>query len=359
MQAVLCCVCFVLLLACPRLTQASQRVEVEFAAPDPERNAVRAALVEALARVEVAADIAERTAIDVSEVVTRKVELEPPLARIWIDLTGANDVAVYVADRAWERIFIRLVPRSDNPAVNHEQVAEIVSAAAQALSEGATIGIERSQARAHLLPPPAAAPRRELPPRRSSATPAAKLPRVWVGLGYEALHHSDRMPVVHGPTVELGATFAGFTRADVGVMLSAVARPGHYVSNEVAARFDTLAVRWLVVASSPGHRWLRMRAALGPGFDVVHLQPERAAHGLEPTAKRTLLFGVLRGAAGIELDVAHVSAGRDSRLAGCLLFFADLELTDTRYVLSAPKAEKVAFDPFRVQPGLALLLLLR
>jgi hypothetical protein len=359
MRALLCCVCFVLVLACPRLTQASQRIEVEFAAPEPERSAVRAALVEALERVDVAADIAERTAIDVSEVVTRKIEREAPLARIWIDLTGVNDLAVYVADRAWERIFIRLVPRSDNPAVNHEQIAEIVSAAAQALSDGATIGIERSQARARLLPPPAAAPRRALPPRRSSSIPAAKLPGVSVGLGYEVLHHSDRMPVVHGPTFELGAMFAGFASAELGVMLSAVARPGHYVSTEVAARFDTLAVRWLVVASSPGHRSLRMRAALGPGFDVVHLQPERAADGLEPTAERALLFGVLRGAAGIELDIARVSASGNSRLAGALLFFADLELTNTRYVFSPPQGETVAFDPFRVQPGLALLLLLR
>lgn len=331
-------------------------VEIEYAAPPAEQEALRASLLEALAGVDVNPRLQAESAIEVTEVVTRRPQAAPPLARIWIDLTR-EELAVYVADSAWERILIRLLPRSENPAVDHEQVAQIVAAAVQALRDGASIGISRHDARARLLPP--AAPR-PLEQATAPARPAPPAPpsSVWAGGGYEFLHRSAEVPVSHGASLQLGVTFAELSGLELGVELDAVFRPSRYASSDVSTRFDTLALRWLLTGSSARAHSLRLRAAVGGGLDAVHLQPEAVDGSLLASEPRTLVFGALRAAAGAELDLASLAEG-ETKLALATLLLADLELTDTRYVFSSAQGEEVAFDPFRVQPGLAVLLLIR
>lgn len=354
--------CWLLLVLLASLTRqaradATPRVVLELATPESEQSAVRAALSEALDGAAVQLQVSARSAIDVKDVITRQLEPEPPLARIWIDFTAHDQLAVYVTDGAWERILIRLVPRAHNPAVDHEQVAQIVAAAVQALRDGARIGIERSVAQARLLPAPPSV-RRE-PMHTAVTPPPARFPRAWLGVGYELTHQAREVPLVHAAGLELGAMFAEWAGAELGLELAFSARPARFASQEVAARFDTLAARWLGVISSRREQTVRLRVALGGGVDAVQLAPQRAPAGFDPSPKRVLVYGALRAALGAELDIMRFSTDGREKLALAPVLLTDVQLGDTRYVVLARGGEQVAFDPFRVQPAFALLLILR
>lgn len=338
---------------------ASPRVVLELATPEQEREAASVSLAEALEQVDVTVQLEARASINVNDVVTRRLEQDPPLARVWVDTTGTQEVAVYIADRLWERILIRLVPRSENPAVNHEQIAQIVAAAVQALADGARIGLLRREARAFLVPPvlPVRARR---PSLAAAPPPGGSWPRLWAGAGYEIWYQSPQLPVIQGGTLQLGVALGELAGAELGLGLDVSFLPGRYASREVEAAFDTVALRFLAVVSSPREQTLRLRAAFGGGLDVVQLEPRLVPGGLEPSPKRGLLFGALRAEVGAELSFARISmGGADARVALAPLLMLELEVTDTRYVLSAPGNERVAFDPLRLQPGLGLMLVLR
>jgi hypothetical protein len=356
--------CWLLLVLLASLTRhasadAPPRVVLELATPEPEQAAVRAALSEALDGAAVELQVSARSAIDLKDVITRRLEPEPPLARIWIDVTGHDQLAVYVTDGAWERVLIRLVPRAHNPAVDHEQVAQIVAAAVQALRDGARIGIERSAAQARLLPPPLVVQREPVRTAATATPPRARFPGAWLGAGYELMHQSREVPLLHAAGLELGAMLAAWAGAELGLELAFSARPARFTSQEVAARFDTLAVRWLGVISSRREQTVRLRVALGGGVDAVQLAPQRAPAGLAPSPKRVLLYGALRAALGPELDIMRFSTAGGEKLALAPVLLTDVQLSDTRYVVLDRGGEQVAFDPFRVQPGFALLLILR
>lgn len=276
----------------------------------------------------------------------------PAFARVWIDMRS-DTCLVSIADASWERIYQRRMarpPGSDD--VTREQVAQVVVSAVEAMLAGGTIGVARAELAPAVKPPPRASrPVRERPP---SPAPRPPGPSANLGLGYEALAYASST-LAHGPSASLrGALPFGGWR--LGVELAGQWRAPLVVDRApIGVRLDMKAVRLLGYAERELSPQLAVRAGLGPGVDVIEIEPRALGEGapsgqtITVEGKRSRVTPVLRGSLALDARVArsvHVV------VAGVL----DHALQNRAFVVRRQGSDEPVLAPFALRPGLTLSL---
>lgn len=271
---------------------------------------------------------------------------DPVLARVWIDVRK-DAVVVSIADRSWERIFVRRIrtPEGLDP-VTREEVAHVVASALETLREGGTIGIARTELVRKEPPPPSieVPTPRAVPPRAVPETIGLQL-----GVGYEGIAFGARF--VHGPAALLRGSLplGGGWRA--GLAVSVQSRSTVVVEPEpIGVHLGSVAFRSAFeIERRLGSRFV-LRAGLGPGVDVLSVEPrlrEAATPNVGVSDPSTRTSPILRASIGV-----------DARVLGTARIFAvavlDHDLDNRAYALREGAVERSVLDPPALRPGAML-----
>lgn len=318
-----------------RAQSPGERVRVAYASRDAEADDLATTLQSAIDLPQVTGDVQRVAQVDPRALIVVEPELVAPLARIWVDLSGSERALVYVVDRSWTRTFIRSIPRvPGNVALDHAQVGEIVRSAVQALQEGAVIGVARAP-----LPPSA-------PPPRPAREPVHEPDRgAWFGGGpLYAVGLRAEGELAQGPGL-YGYALGRLAEVGFGGVLTLQYQPHRASGPGVDARLDTLALRAGPLLELTRSRRLAPRISIAGGADLVHIDPDARAMQIAADGAHWAAFPVISATLGLRARLT-----RDIELWVALA--ADLDLVDTRYVLSGPSGVRVVEDPFRVRPAL-------
>jgi hypothetical protein len=314
-----------------------ERVQVAYASRDTEAADLATTLRSAIDLPDISGEVQRVIQVDPRALIVAEPEPVAPLARIWVDLTGSDRALVYVVDRTWTRTFIRSIPRvPGNIALDHAQVAEVVRSAVQALQEGAVIGIAREPAPSRAAPEQAAVP----------ASPARDR-GAWFGggvlyaVGLRASGELGQGPGLYGYGLGRLGEFG------LGGVLTLQYQPHRASGAGVEARLDTLALRAGPLLEFVRTSALAPRIAIAVGADLVHIDPEVRATQVAAGDAHWAAFPVLSASLGLRAQLT-----RDVELSVALA--ADLDLVDTRYVVSGASGVRVVEDPFRVRPALVV-----
>lgn len=336
----------------------ARQVQVAIAGPSDEAAALEEVVRELMARMPVGVDYARPSAVDPTDVITPRADAAPAVARVWLDLGRPGRATVFLVDEPWERILVRHVDAPNGvDEVTRETIGHIVQSSVEAMLAGQRIGLAREEARAALglgpvaadAPPgssPKAAP--PVPGRPDRGVRADRAPAslgLDVGVRYEALAWSRESPALHGPGVAVSTTF-GAALPRVGVEASGQYRfPTTVEGKPAGVRLDSGALRLVAIADLALSRSVLARAAAGGGLDLVGVEA-RIVAGTDTTAEPAELTLVPQLRAAV---AAASAADGGHRLWGGIA--AELDLTDTRYVVDVEGERVTVFDPWRTRVG--------
>ena len=160
----------------------------------------------------------------------------------------------------------------------------------------------------------------------------------------------SRAPIVHGPGVAL-ALGGGGRSLRVGARLSArYVFPLDIDARLAGARLEQGLLRLLaIVEVRLGARvWLALGA--GGGADLVHVAPRvDTSAGAVANPAATIVDPMASALAALELAAS-------STIRFDLLASLDVDPVGRRYVVERNGATEVAFEPWRLRPGLALAM---
>jgi hypothetical protein len=276
------------------------------------------------------------------DLLTPRQEEHSPLAHVWVDLNDPARAIVYIIDSQWERVLIRFVRRSEsNPALDDEQIAQILSSSVEALLNGARIGISRDEARQMLLPPPKDTGSVTGEPRRSSDSSV----RLGAALFYELQALSSTVDTAQGPGFSVSFLVpTGPIRW--GLAGSAQYAHAYFESDLASARLDEGRMRLLALSEVDlATRWA-WRSGFGGGPSFVYLTPNVTASDLEATEARWLVYGMLRAQSGLVY--------REERVALGVSVAAELDVLDHQMTVELERDTHVLFDPWLIRPSLSL-----
>ena len=286
--------------------------------------------------------------IESRDVLAQKDEHETVLARIWVDLTDAENVMLYVVDEANDRVLVRKIRRNQNPEVTREEIGHIVERTLEALSAGQLIGITREAAREEMLPPPPREPISDpampMPVERPSPLPELP-PRRWrtsAAIGYIPVLPGGGVGLVHG----LGV-IAGLSRWDgatgYGALLDAEYRfPADTENASTSVRLEGGAITALAVVATRSPRGNAVELALGGGAELMHVG---AGANANPAVRFTARTDV------VPMARALVRYRHKTPVIGAFVGIGvDLLIADKRYFLQRGNEEIVLFDPWRARP---------
>ncbi len=286
---------------------------------------------------------------------------------VWIDLRKLEAAHTYfvVAGQRHPRFLVRDVPLDNGlDEIGQERVSEAVYASALALWEG-TADTPRAELERDLgyaaspveqpnppLPPPPAdmAPPGAVPTARRSAPPArppARDYRYSVGSGYGITARGEE-GLAHGPEL-WGTLLWGRHRTAAGVWLSAqYLLPVEPSASNVALRIDGARFR-LGPAVRHAVGDFAFETGAGIGADVIHYvatttAPARALPGNTETRPVANIY------AATQLSVGGGRFG--------LVVQVHFQLEDTHYAVVRPSGPENVLTPWRVQPGLSLVICL-
>jgi hypothetical protein len=337
-----------ILIAASSLAQTSsgEDVDVVIAPDDASAPAMRAVVVELIARLHLAATVTYAPGVNAVEVITPRAEAEPRVARAWIDLSKPERATLYLVDSDWERILIRHVRNlPGHEELAREAIGHILETAVDAIGHGARIGVTREEARAQIeerasapVPPVLVPP----PPR------AGPGPRLEFGAMYEAELFAQAAVVANGP---IGTFHVGAPRGRL--------RPGGWLTLQyrlpvivdtppLGVRLEGFTGRALATIDVAVGGQLALRFGAGAGVDMVHMTPR-----LEGSP------GTLLGAEeDFAIVVARVSGGVlwsfSGDLAFALILSCDVDPSGTRYVAVVDGIAGAVLSPWRVRPALSL-----
>jgi hypothetical protein len=326
-------------------TTGEASVDVVIVSDAGSAPAMRAVVVELIARLRLAATVTFAPSVNPVELINPVPGAEPRMARVWIDLSKPDRATLYLVDREWERILIRHVRKMPgHEEIAREAVGHILETAVDALAHGARIGITREDARAEIEK--ASAPVESGP--TSAPAPAAPGPRLEFGAMYEAELYATGGVVAHGP----GGSFY------VGRWGGAV-RPGGWLTLQyrlpvivdaapVGVRLDGATARALAAIDLAVSRWLAVRLAAGAGVDVLHMTPR--LEGAPGTTRGTdedfaLVVGRLSGG---------LSWSPTTGVALVLVVSCDLDPSGSRYVGLVDGSRAAVLTPWPVRPALSV-----
>jgi hypothetical protein len=326
-------------------TSSGDAVDVVIAADDASAPAMRAVVVELIARLHLAANVTFAPGVNAVEVITPRAAAEPRVARAWIDLSKPERATLYLADSDWERILVRHVRNmSGHEELAREAIGHILETAVDALAHGARIGVTREEARAEIeqASEPVAP---VLAPVASRAGPA---PRLEFGAMYEAELFAQDGIVANGPS----ATFyVGAPRGRLrpgGLLTLQYRLPVIVDAAPLGVRLDGFTSRAIATIDVAVGAQLTVRFGAGPGVDVVHKTPR-----LEGTP------GTVLGAdEDFAIVLARVSGGIlwsfSADLAIVLMLSCDLDPSGTRYVAVVDGVTGAVLAPWPARPAVSL-----
>jgi len=326
--------------------------------PERESGELEKVFVELLGRLNVTLAAVRADAFDVRTVVTPKGQSdEALLARVWIDLRSSREASLYLADRAWERVLIRTVPvQSTDDEVAREQLGHILQAAAETLLAGGLVGRPRDEVQKELgvapPPPPPPAPLPKPPPAPPKQEPppepeASIAPTLWLGAGWELWAFSTPERVTHGPYLRTELEFLDGPWRPGGAVSVAYHLPIVTSDQPIDVRIDALAIRLRAQLARVLLPELHLRAALGGGIDLVHLDPRSEIVSAEPSPQRWTRVPVMGTSLGIRW-LAIPSLAVETALG------LEVTLIDTRYIITVRDQKRLALDPWTVRPGATL-----
>ncbi|MDB4983302.1 MAG: hypothetical protein JWM82_4054 [Myxococcales bacterium] len=262
------------------------------------------------------------------------------VARAWIELEDGDRVTVYVVDRAWERILVRHLERGDSPReIVLESTARVVATAVEALIQGARIGVAREEIARPAPPPPVVVVAPAPPP-----TPVT----VDLGAFYGAELFSDKVAVLHGPGISFGRT-TGARRIRPGATLTGqLWLPTTTTDASVGLRLLSGSLRLLATVNTAAGRHTTLTAGLGGGVDLTRVEPETvgaASVGVSPRAETALTTAMARAVFGASFRLPW-------GFGVSVMASLDVDLSDTRYVLSKDGAAVDFLRPRMMRPGL-------
>lgn len=266
------------------------------------------------------------------------------VARVWLDLTAAHELTLYMTDAARRRVFVRRMPLQHGfDAVARESVLFVVESSLEAMLAGQDIGVSREEYRREVEATRAPAP---AVVQASAAAPAAVTPSPTIAIGYGATALGGGV-VAHGPHVALEywshrLRFGAGFHADVPVRVG---------DDGAGARLSTAGARLSVATRLLSHGGLAFIGGGGAGYDATRVVPSVTTPELRPTATFWAGGASLRGF--VELDW---SVGR---FVLALAAGADVHPLAERYLVNDAAGTREVFVPLRVRPTASLTLGIR
>jgi hypothetical protein len=318
----------------------ASEVQIRFAGTSAQVTAVERALNELLDRDGLHASVTLETALDPVEVMARHADDERLLARVAVDMSDRGVSSIVLVDTRLQRVLVRRVPT--NPGVDQvaaEEVAHIVASSLRALSEGASIGVERAEAMAVLaIARPVAEPRLPFSP-----PPSAQRWELALGAAGGAATWSENEVTVPAIAASL---IAHRTEARWGGELS-------LDFSTFVVRADPVSLRLTGgdAALQATFFWgTHVTVAAGPGVELIQVAPgwsSGAAGGAALAAAHWRMVPLFR-----------LSLRIQQRIRGPWTFFgtlmADALLNDVRYTADRQGETQSLLDPWRVRPAALL-----
>jgi hypothetical protein len=355
----------VLLWAAPSRA-ADRTVRVTIVAEAADTSGLEAVFAELLARLPVSLEVTHARALDSTAFTPPAAAPAELLALVWVDLTKPTAATLYLLDVDTDRVLLRKVRREpDRSELVQEELGHILQSSVEGLLAGEPVGVPRQEILPLLDAAPAsgtagsprhpepAQPAKPVAPASGEAVSApANTPvpgglRAQAMLLYSAGLLAPQLPISHGP--ELGVLARAGGHLETGVWLGLQWRlPVDVSTGPVTLRYSQLAPRALVIAKLTGNDERTLRFALGGGIDVVRVETRADPDAnIGVAAPETSFFAIARAALLF-----------DWRLSGALQLIAALDLdadaSDTRYVFSARRGQRVLLEPYPVRPALAL-----
>lgn len=282
------------------------------------------------------------------------------LARVAIDLEAKDEARVFVSrGRAGLPLVSRTVPRSDNPAVVREALAQTVRAAVEAemLAEEGRLAAPAPTLTAVAEPTPPPAPVVVAQPREPvdvAEPPAAPAPRSRLApWGVELTTFAAGGPFAEdaGPVIRAGVGASIGSRRGLGptiALSAAYAVPFRVQADVLTSHADLAFVRLVPSLTVARFTAATIEVGLGGGVDVLTVEAtssELPAQTIEDQTTRVnpVLSSLLSVHVALVESVALTVSGA-----------IDVELSSRRYVLDDRGTRTDVFVPWRVRPALVL-----
>lgn len=264
------------------------------------------------------------------------VEVRSLRPQLWISWSEtATDI--YLRDRQKDRVYVRrLLARGRDESVRQEELVELVRSLAEALAEGAEIGVRTSEVKRLPTPPP-----------RASAPPP-KAPPTWrpgAYFSYELGADSNEIPVRHGVALG-GALFFVSEKIRLGVGFQAGFSPASFQAGPLSTELDRWTLRPFARLESSLGKGFSWSIFLGPGTDLISLSASSESSSYEVLPARWLSFGVVRAGLGLVYRTPGFALGVSP--------MCDFSLVRQEYQLATSSGSSTLSEPLMVRPQLGL-----
>jgi hypothetical protein len=330
-----------------RAAEHAEAVLLSVAAPATEAAQLEAVARELLERLEMRVEMRRVERIDVAEIRQALGPEQAYFARVWIAFAPSGRARLYVEHGESDRVLVREVGGEvNNPELVREELGHILQTAIEGLKAGEAIGAPRRDALkdepGSPAPPAAAPPASSAESERQVRSSWPRQPLLF-SPRYELGWLGDRAHVQDGPGAAFQAAFPfGFELAGY------YRRPLEVSSAGVGARLQTVSLRALAMLDVWRGPRSGVRLGGGIGADLV-----RVSAFAEPGTDVRLAPSSWR-----KLALARLQANYAHRLAS---FFdlelglgADVDLSDTRYVVQRAGGSSSVLEPWRVRPFIAV-----
>lgn len=330
-----------------RAAERASTVLLSVAAPEAEATELEAVVREPLERLGMQLEMRRVERVDVAEIRQALGPKQAYFARVWIAFAPSGRARFYLEHGESDRVLVREVGgNQSNPELVREELGHILQTAIEGLKAGEAIGTPRNAALQD-EPDLAATPPTRLPEpvREPDVLVKTRWPRhaLLFSPRYELGWLGDGAHFQHGP----GAAFQA--ALPLGFEVAAYyRRPLKVVSHGVGVRLQTISVRALAMLSAWRDQRSGVRLGAGLGADLVRVSPFAATGAdvtLAPSSWRRL--AALRVQASYAREVASFM---DLELG----LGADLDLSDTSYVVQRAGGASSVLEPSRVRPFIAL-----
>lgn len=334
----------------PTAARAAERADavlLSVAAPAAEAAQLEAVARELLQRLQMQVEMRRVEHIDVAEIRRALGPEQAYFARVWIAFAPSGRARLYLEHGESDRVLVREVGGElNNPELVREELGHILQAALEGLKAGEAIGAPRQDALKDepLDPAPAAAPpmaaRAENAPRGGPGWPRQPFlfsPRYELGWLGDGANFQDGPGAALQGAFPFGFELAGYYR-----------RPLEVSSGRVGARLQTISFRALAALDAWRGAHSGVRLGLGLGADLVRVsafaEPGTDVR-LAPSRWRKLLLARFQGN-----YARRLASFMDLELG----LGADVDLSDTRYVVQQAGGASGVLVPWRVRPFVAI-----
>jgi hypothetical protein len=330
---------------------AEEKVVSVVASGDPSAIAsVEVVVRELVARLAVALEWSQTSAIDAGQVLAPPAPDDRVVARAWMDMSNPKRARIYVANASSRRFLVRIVPLHDGyDEIGREVLGHIIESAVDAFLAGRDVGVAREIAEREVTEESEPTPHAPIAP----ATPVAKAVSSEFAVSYQVTEVA-RATTMHGPALGIGLAFPiGKAERFSSSATVHYRLPLAWDSQSIGARFDGGTVRLSAGIEGDAARWLVLCGQLGFGVDVAHVAPYLEA-GSTTTAAAP--FWVV---SPIATATASLEAALSRRIGLLVGIGCDVDLSGSSYFVANGMKATTVLLPWVAHPTGALGLLFR